>query len=106
MIGRYRCREPENFRASIRSSDLVQIEANFGAFFFWTVQFNSIQGVGGGEIGALMHSVDWSKMAIGPLERWSSRLQMMVSISWLIAFRCCSGGQISIAKFTMILFSR
>ena len=33
MIGRYRCREPENFRASIRSSDLVQIEANFGAFF-------------------------------------------------------------------------
>ena len=33
MIGRYRCREPENFRASIRSSDLVQIEANIGAIF-------------------------------------------------------------------------
>src|ERR1700724_2917177 len=34
---------------------------------------------------ALMHSVDWSKMAIGPLERWSSRLQMMVS--YLLANR-------------------
>jgi hypothetical protein len=32
-----------------------------------------------------MHSVDWSKMAIGPLERWSSRLQMMVS--YLLANR-------------------
>ena len=27
-------------------------------------------------MGALTHSVDWSKMAIGPFERWSSGLQM------------------------------
>ncbi|MBY0527307.1 MAG: response regulator [Gemmataceae bacterium] len=33
---------------------------------------------GGGEMGALMRSLDWSKTAIGPVESWSPALQMMV----------------------------
>ncbi len=33
---------------------------------------------GGGEMGALMRSMDWSKTPIGPVESWSPSLQMMV----------------------------
>ncbi len=32
----------------------------------------------GGEMGALMRSMDWSKTPIGPVESWSPSLQMMV----------------------------
>jgi signal transduction histidine kinase/CheY-like chemotaxis protein len=35
--------------------------------------------VGGGEMGALIRSMDWSKTAIGPIESWSPTLRMMVS---------------------------
>ena len=34
---------------------------------------------GGGEAGALIRSLDWSKTAIGPAESWSPSLKMMVS---------------------------
>lgn len=34
---------------------------------------------GGGEMGALIRSMDWSKTAIGPIESWSPTLRMMVS---------------------------
>ncbi|MDQ6734244.1 MAG: response regulator [Nitrospirota bacterium] len=34
---------------------------------------------GGGEMGALMRSIDWSKTPIGPVESWSPALRMMVS---------------------------
>ncbi|MGH6795523.1 MAG: GAF domain-containing protein [Methylocella sp.] len=34
---------------------------------------------GGGEMGALMRTFDWSKTPIGPVENWSRTLRMMVS---------------------------
>jgi signal transduction histidine kinase/CheY-like chemotaxis protein len=34
---------------------------------------------GGGEMGALIRSFDWSKTPIGPVEQWSPSLRMMVS---------------------------
>jgi signal transduction histidine kinase len=34
---------------------------------------------GGGEMGALMRSMDWSRTPLGPIERWSQSLRMMVS---------------------------
>ena len=35
--------------------------------------------VGGGEMGGLIRSFDWSKTPIGPVEQWSPTLRMMVS---------------------------
>ena len=35
---------------------------------------------GGGEMGALMRSMDWSKTAIGAVESWSPALRMMVRL--------------------------
>ena len=35
--------------------------------------------VGGGEMGSLIRSFDWSKTPIGPVEQWSPSLRMMVS---------------------------
>ena len=35
--------------------------------------------VGGGEMGALIRSFDWSKTPLGPFEQWSPSLRMMVS---------------------------
>ena len=35
--------------------------------------------VGGGEMGSLIRSFDWSKTPIGPVEKWSPSLRMMVS---------------------------
>jgi hypothetical protein len=32
----------------------------------------------GGEMGAIIRSVDWSKTQIGPIESWSPALRMMV----------------------------
>jgi PAS domain S-box-containing protein len=34
--------------------------------------------VGGGEMGALMRSIDWSKTPLGPVEGWPQGLRMMV----------------------------
>jgi PAS domain S-box-containing protein len=34
--------------------------------------------VGGGEMGALMRSLDWSKTPLGPVETWAPSLRMMV----------------------------
>ncbi|MGC1107389.1 MAG: ATP-binding protein, partial [Candidatus Acidiferrales bacterium] len=34
--------------------------------------------VGGGEMGAIMRSTDWSKTPLGPVESWSPALRMMV----------------------------
>jgi hypothetical protein len=34
--------------------------------------------VGGGEMGALMRSLDWSKTPLGPVETWPQSLRMMV----------------------------
>lgn len=34
---------------------------------------------GGGEMGALMRALDWSKTPLGPVETWSASLRMMVS---------------------------
>ena len=36
--------------------------------------------VGGGQMGALMRSMDWSKTPIGPVASWSPTLQMMVRL--------------------------
>ena len=36
--------------------------------------------VGGGHMGALMRSIDWSKTPIGPVESWSPTLRMMVRL--------------------------
>src|SRR5262252_4036545 len=41
---------------------------------------------GGGEMGALMRSVDWSKTALGPVERWPQSLRTAVSIMLESAF--------------------
>ena len=35
---------------------------------------------GGGEMGALMRSIDWSKTAVGPVERWPQSLRTALSI--------------------------
>ena len=35
---------------------------------------------GGGEMGALMRSVDWSRHPLGPVESWSQSLRMMVKM--------------------------
>ncbi|MGQ0569407.1 MAG: hypothetical protein ACT4P5_07740 [Armatimonadota bacterium] len=35
---------------------------------------------GGGEMGALMRALDWSKTPIGPPEKWSPALRTMVRI--------------------------
>jgi signal transduction histidine kinase len=34
----------------------------------------------GGEMGALMRSIDWSKTPLGPVERWSQALRTMVGL--------------------------
>src|SRR5215218_2806039 len=46
--------------------------------------------VGGGEMGALMRAMDWSKTALGPVEQWPQSLRSAVSI--------CLG-----SKFPMLL---
>jgi hypothetical protein len=35
---------------------------------------------GGGEMGALMRSIDWSRTAVGPVSEWSQALRMMVGL--------------------------
>jgi hypothetical protein len=35
---------------------------------------------GGGEMGALMRSMDWSKTPIGPVESWSLTLRTIVRL--------------------------
>ena len=35
---------------------------------------------GGGEMGALMRSIDWSRTAVGPIERWPQSLRTALSI--------------------------
>ncbi|HEY8943627.1 MAG TPA: ATP-binding protein, partial [Polyangiaceae bacterium] len=35
---------------------------------------------GGGEMGALMRSIDWSKTAVGPVDRWPQSLRTALSI--------------------------
>src|ERR1043165_6444606 len=35
---------------------------------------------GGGEMGALMRSIDWSKTAVGPVECWPQSLRTALSI--------------------------
>ena len=35
---------------------------------------------GGGEMGALMRSVDWSKTRLGPVENWPSSLRTMLGV--------------------------
>jgi PAS domain S-box-containing protein len=35
---------------------------------------------GGGEMGAVMRSMDWSKTLLGPVDLWSASLQMMVRL--------------------------
>ncbi len=35
---------------------------------------------GGGEMGALMRTIDWSKTAVGPVERWPQSLRTALSI--------------------------
>src|SRR6185503_8329495 len=40
---------------------------------------------GGGEMGALMRSMDWSQTPLGPAERWSQSLRTTVNI--LLAHR-------------------
>jgi PAS domain S-box-containing protein len=36
--------------------------------------------VGGGEMGALMRSTDWSKTKLGPVEQWSTSLRTMIGV--------------------------
>lgn len=40
---------------------------------------------GGGEMGAIMHALDWSQTALGPVESWSIALRMMAK--FLVANR-------------------
>jgi signal transduction histidine kinase len=40
------------------------------------VRINALDG--GGEMGAVMRSIDWSKTDLGPVESWSDSLRMMV----------------------------
>ena len=35
---------------------------------------------GGGEMGALMRTIDWSKTAVGPVDRWPQSLRTALSI--------------------------
>jgi hypothetical protein len=35
---------------------------------------------GGGEMGALMRSVDWSRTAVGPVAHWPQSLRTALSI--------------------------
>src|SRR5688572_1244703 len=35
---------------------------------------------GGGDMGALMRSIDWSGTALGPVQSWSQTLRMMVRL--------------------------
>ncbi len=35
---------------------------------------------GGGEMGALMRSMDWTQTAFGPVETWSQALRSAISI--------------------------
>ena len=42
--------------------------------------------VGGGEMGALMRTIDWSKTPLGPVEQWPQSLQTAVSICLLSRF--------------------
>jgi hypothetical protein len=35
---------------------------------------------GGGEMGALMRSIDWSKTAVGPVDKWPQSLKTALSI--------------------------
>jgi hypothetical protein len=61
---------------------------------------------GGGEMGRLMRSMDWSKTAIGAVECWSPALRMMCGFFWRIVFRWFCGGVRSFASSTMTLFGR
>jgi hypothetical protein len=36
--------------------------------------------VGGGEMGALMRSTDWSKTKLGPVEQWPTSLRTMLGV--------------------------
>jgi PAS domain S-box-containing protein len=44
----------------------------------WTNRFDCL--AGGGEMGALMRSMDWSKTPVGPVDSWSPALRMMVRL--------------------------
>jgi PAS domain S-box-containing protein len=44
----------------------------------WTNKFDCL--AGGGEMGALMRSMDWSKTPVGPVESWSPALRMVVRL--------------------------
>jgi hypothetical protein len=44
----------------------------------WTNKFHCL--AGGGEMGALMRSMDWSKTPVGPVESWSPALGMVVRL--------------------------
>jgi len=35
---------------------------------------------GGGEMGALMRSMDWSRTPVGPVERWPSSLKTVLGL--------------------------
>src|SRR6202140_6026796 len=44
----------------------------------WTNKFDCL--AGGGEMGGLMRSMDWSKTPVGPVESWSPALRMGVRL--------------------------
>ncbi len=47
---------------------------------------------GGGEMGALMRTIDWANTPLGPVETWSQTLKTMVSFLLANRFPICSGG--------------
>jgi hypothetical protein len=60
-------RSPKALRSSKRQADAVSAGLRPEPF------------PDGGEMGSLIRSFDWSKTPIGPVERWSPSLRMMVS---------------------------
>jgi len=44
---------------------------------------------GGGEVGALMQSMDWSKTKLGPMENWPKSLKTVVGICLSSRFDFC-----------------
>jgi hypothetical protein len=56
---------------------------------------------GGGEMGELIRSTDWSKTLLGSVEGWPQSLRPCSVSCWAADFRCCSGGgQISSTSTT------
>ena len=47
---------------------------------------------GGGEMGALIRSHDWSLSALGAVEKWSQSLKPQSGSSWVPPIPCSSGG--------------